>query len=150
MVRANQMENASLPNKVKTNKENRGSLDLVTDLSSNITVVRWKDNKVVNDISTLTGKQPIQQVKRYYHRDKRRVTIVESNIIIQYSMYIGGVDHMDQNILIYMINLRAKKWWWPHFRFAVDVAVNNAYQIYRQFQSRQKSIQYPWLSPSYC
>ena len=60
MVRANQMENAPLPNKVKTNKENRGSLDLVTDLSSNITVVRWKDNKVVNDISTLTGKQPIQ------------------------------------------------------------------------------------------
>ena len=103
------MENAPLPNKVKTNKENRGSLDLVTDLSSNITVVRWKDNKVVNDISTLTGKQPIQQVKRYYHRDKRRVTIVESNIIIQYNMYIGGVDHMDQNILIYMINLRAKK-----------------------------------------
>ena len=54
------MENAPLPNKVKTNKENRGSVDLVTDLSSNITVVRWKDNKVVNDISTLTGKQPIQ------------------------------------------------------------------------------------------
>ena len=140
MVRANQMENAPLPNKVKINKEDRGSLDLVTDLSSNITVVRWKDNKVVNDISTLTGKQPIQQVKRYYHRDKRRVTIDESNIIIQYNMSIGGVDHMDQNILTYMINSRAKKWWWSHFRFAVDVAVNNAYQIYRQFQSRQKSI----------
>ena len=31
---------------------------------SNITAVRWEDNKVVNAISTFTGKQPVQQVKR--------------------------------------------------------------------------------------
>ena len=31
-----------------------------------------------------------------------------------------------------MINLLTKKWLWPLFRFVVDVAVNNFYQIYRQ------------------
>ena len=30
-----------------------------------------------------------------------------------------------------MINLRSKKWWWPLFRFCIDVAINNAYQLYR-------------------
>ena len=30
------------------------------------------------------------------------------------------------------VQLCTKKWWWPLFRFVVDVAVNNAYQIYRQ------------------
>ena len=46
---------------VKTNKEKCGSSDVVTDVSSNMTAVCWKDNKVVNAISTFTRKQPIQQ-----------------------------------------------------------------------------------------
>ena len=56
MVRAKQMENAPLQYMLKMNKENRGSSDVVTDVSSNITPVRWKDNEVVNAISTFTGK----------------------------------------------------------------------------------------------
>ena len=58
---ANQMENAPLWNMVKTNKEKCGSSDVVTDVSSNMTAVCWKDNKVVNAISTFTRTQPIQQ-----------------------------------------------------------------------------------------
>ena len=34
-------------------------IDVVIDVSLNIIAVRWKDNKVVNAISTLTDKQPI-------------------------------------------------------------------------------------------
>ena len=63
-VRANRMKNPPLRDMVKMKKENCGSSDAVTDMSSNINAVRWKDNKVVNAISTFTGKQPIQQVKR--------------------------------------------------------------------------------------
>ena len=39
---------------------------------------------------------------------------------------------MDQNISAYIINLDTKKWCWPLFQFVIDVAVHNAYQIYRQ------------------
>ena len=42
------------------NKEKNGPLDLVTDISSNMTPGPWEDNKIVNAISTFTGKQPIQ------------------------------------------------------------------------------------------
>ena len=38
---------------------------------------------------------------------------------------------MDQNLAADMINLRSKKCWWPLFRFCIDVAVNNAYQLYK-------------------
>ena len=31
-----------------------------------------------------------------------------------------------------MINLRTKKWWWPLFRFGMNVSVINAFQIYRE------------------
>ena len=89
-------------------------------------------NKVVNAISTFTGKQSIQQFKRYCHREKRKVNIEQPNIIKQYNMSMGGVYRMDQNISVCMINLRTKKWWWNLFRFVVDVAVSNAYQINRQ------------------
>ena len=109
-VKANRMDNAPLRDMVKMNQEKRGSSDVVTDVSLNITAVRCKDNKVVNAISTFTGKQPIQQAKRYYHREKRRVNIEQQNIINQYNMSMGGVDRMDQNISAYMINLPTKKW----------------------------------------
>ena len=74
----------------------------------------------------------IQQVKRYCHREKRRVNMKQTNIINQYNLSMGRVDRMDQNISAHMINLGTKKWWWPLFQFVVNVFVNNAYQIYCQ------------------
>ena len=43
---------------------------------------------------------------------------------------MSAVDRMDQNIDAYMINIRNKKRWSPLFRFCIDVAVNNAFQLY--------------------
>ena len=60
---------------VKMSKEKRGSSDVVADMSSKITVVCWKDNKFVNAISIFTGKQSIQQTKRYCHCEKWRMNI---------------------------------------------------------------------------
>ena len=113
MKNENRMENTPLRDMVKMNKEKRGSSNVVTDVSLNITAVHWKDNKVVNAISTFTGKKTTQQAKRYCDREKRRVNIEQPNIINQYNMSMVGVDSMDQNILVCMINLRTKKWWWP-------------------------------------
>ena len=45
---------------------------------------------------------------------------------------MGGVDRLDQNISLYMISHRSKKWWWPVFRGFLDLSVSNAYQLYRQ------------------
>ena len=130
-VRVNRMENAPLKDMKLMQKEKRGSSDVVTDVSSNITAVRWKDNKVVNCLSTFTGKEPMQSVKRFCHTEKKKVDIEQPNIIREYNKSMGGVDRMDQNIAAYMINLRSKKWWWPLFRFVIDVSVNNAFQLYR-------------------
>ena len=80
----------------------------------------------------LNNQFKIQQVKRYCHREKRRVNIKQTNIMNQYNMSMGRVDRMDQNISAHMINLGTKKWWWPLFQFVVNVFVNNAYQIYCQ------------------
>lgn len=56
-VRTNRLENAPLQDLGRMTKEIRGTLDVVSDLSPNMTAVRWKDNKIVNSLSTLERKQ---------------------------------------------------------------------------------------------
>ena len=112
-------------------KQARGISDVVNDKKSNVTLVRWKDNKVVTVASTLYGKEPMKRARRYIKDQGGRVEIDQPNAISFYNKTMGGVDRMDQNIGAYMINIRNKKWWWPLFRFCVDLAVNNAFQLYR-------------------
>ena len=57
-LRTNRMKNAPLQNLCKIAKESRGTLDIVTGISLNVTAGRWKDNKVVNALSIFTGKEP--------------------------------------------------------------------------------------------
>ena len=60
-----------------------------------------------------------------------RVEIDQPNAISFSNKTMGGVDRMDQKIDAYMIIIHKKKWWWPLFWFCVDLAVNNAFQLYR-------------------
>ena len=129
-VRANRTENAPLQAVDDMKKEARGSSDVVNGNKSNVTLVRWKDNKVVTVALTLYGKEPMKRARRYIKDKGSRVEIDQPNSISVYNKTMGGVDRMDQNIGAYMINIRSKKWWWPLFQFCVDLAVNNAFQLY--------------------
>ena len=130
-VTANRTENTPLQAVDDMKKEARGSSDIFNDNKSNVTLVRWKGNKVVTVASTLYGKEPMKRVRRYIKDKGGRVEIDQPNSISVYNKNMGGVDRMDQNIGAYMINIRSKKWWWPLFRFCVDLAINNAFQLYR-------------------
>ena len=93
-VKANQSENAPLQDLGKMIKEIRGTSDVVTDISSCITAVRLKDNKVVNALSKFTGNEPIKSVKRFFKKQNKRVDIEQPNIIDIYNKSMGGVDRM--------------------------------------------------------
>lgn len=75
-VRVNRMENAPLDDMKLMQKEKPGSSDVVTDISSNITAIRWKYNKVVNGLSTYAGKEPMQ----YVVTEQRRKSVSRSRI----------------------------------------------------------------------
>ena len=96
------------------------------------TLLQYVEKIIKSWISNLTGKQPIQQVKHYCHREKRRVNIDQPNILNQNNMSMEWVDLMDRSIPVCTINLRTKKQWCSCCWFIVDVAVNKAYQICRQ------------------
>ena len=46
-------------------KLEKSASDVVTDKNGNLTLVRWKDNKVVIVASTFVGKMPLRKAHRY-------------------------------------------------------------------------------------
>ena len=127
-VRINRVENAPLRPIKEMEKLERGASDVVTDKNSNLTLVRWKDNKVVTVASTFVGKMPLRKAHRYVKAQNGRTKIDKPQSIFLYNKGMRTVDHPDQNISSYMKAHRSKKWWWPVFHFCLDLSVNNAYQ----------------------
>ena len=130
-VRLNRMEEPPLGTVRAMEKKEREESDVAVETSTNMAAVRWKDNKVVNILSTFAGKQSVQKVKRYSKNAKKQIEIEQPKVVSVYNRNMGGVDRLDQNLAAYIINLRSKKWWWPLFCFCIDVAINNAFQLYR-------------------
>ena len=113
-------------------KLERRATEVVTDKNSNITLVRWKGNKVVTVASTFFGKMPLRKAHHYVKAQNGRAEINQSQSIFLYNKGMGGVDRLDQNISSQMIGHQNKKWWWPVFCFCLDLSVNNTYQLFRQ------------------
>ena len=131
-VRINRDENSPLRPKKEMEKLERGAFDVANDKNSNLTLVRWKDNKVVTVASTFVGKMPLRKAHCYVNAQNDRTEIDQPQSIFLYNKCMGGVDCVDKNISSYMIGHRCHKLWWPVFCFCLDLSVNNAYQLYRQ------------------
>ena len=101
----------------------KGASDVVTDKNSNLALVRWKDNKVVTVASTFVGKMPLRKAHHYVKAQNGRAEIDQPQSIFLYNKGIRGVDRLDQNIRSYMTGHLSKKWWWPVFRFCLDLSV---------------------------
>lgn len=130
-LRANRDGKAPLKPIKQMDKEPRGTHEVVVDTNSNVCLTRWKDNKTVTVASTFTGLKPVGTTKRYVRTERQRKAIPIPKAIQVYNQYMGGIDRFDQNVAYYMTNIRSKKWWWPIFRFLLDLAVQNAFQLYR-------------------
>ncbi|MGH0147739.1 UNVERIFIED_CONTAM: hypothetical protein FKN15_011153 [Acipenser sinensis] len=74
---------------------------------------------------------PIGKAKRCSRAEKKVIEVDKPQVIRYYNKYMGGVDRMDQNISYYRISIRSKKWWVPFFMFMPDVAIQNAWLLYR-------------------
>lgn len=46
---------------------------------------------------------------------------------------MGGVDRADQNISLYRVNIRGKKWYFPLIAHGLDMAIQNAWQLHRDY-----------------
>jgi hypothetical protein len=112
--------------------EGRGASSVVTN--NNVTILRWFDNKIVHTISTYAGVEPQDEVKRWSKKDRMQVPVRRPYAIQEYNKSMGGVDLMDYFIALYRHNRRGKKYYMKVFWNFVDVAVVNAWILYRKAQ----------------
>ena len=106
-IRANKLLGAQaiLKSKKELEKQSRESYDSCVDTNSNTVLVRWLDNGVVTLISSFTGNELGDLVKRWSRKRKEKIDAPCSKIVAQYNQHMGGVDLYDMLLALYRIRL---------------------------------------------
>lgn len=124
----------AIPTKMAVQKMKRGFSYQKTATDNSVSVVAWKDNKVVFFTSNCSSRAPEVPVRRYCRDAKQRILVNQPLCISQYNRSMGGVDRADQNVSQYRICIRSKKWWWALFAWVPDVVLQNAWILYRKYK----------------
>lgn len=117
--------------KTETKKLGRGYMASRSIEGSDIHVTKWVDNSVVSVASTVYGIDPLTKALRYSSVEKKKNEISRPLVVAKYKQGMGGVDRVDENISLYRIGMRGKKWWSCIFTWMIDVAIQNAWQLHR-------------------
>ena len=104
-----------MPTKVIESRSQRelGFYDYRSD--DYVSVVQWKDNKVVYIASNFVNITPIKMVKRYSQREKKKIDCPQPSCFYQYNQGMEGIDLLDRFISQYRPNIYGKKWYCPLF-----------------------------------
>ena len=95
----------------------------------NLVATAWKDNKVVNVVSTLASPTDITSVNRR-QKDGTRVEVECPLCVALYNLYMGGVDVGDQLRGYYHVRFKCVKNYKYIFWFLFDVSTTNAHILY--------------------
>lgn len=112
-------------------KKRRGTCDHKVTDNKSLLVVKWSDNSIVHIISNFFKVEPFTTVTRYLQKEKKRIPVLQPYSICSYNKYMGGVDRSDQNIGLYRVAVRGKKWYFPIISQLLDAAEQNAWQLHR-------------------
>ncbi|KAK3910294.1 PiggyBac transposable element-derived protein 3 [Frankliniella fusca] len=131
-IKSNRMENCPLkPDKDLLRTQARGYVESQVS-KTGVVVMKWLDNKVVSLAGTRAGVQPLGAVLRWDKASKSRVLINIPRAILTYNSSMGGVDLSDQYRTMLSTPTRAKRWYFPLFGFTLDLAMCNAYLLYKR------------------
>ena len=82
--------------------------------------------------SNYVGVDPKGTVRRWSKAERKFVNITCPQLVKAYNTIMGGTDQMDQNVNNLRISIRGKKFYMVIITWLIDVAVNNAWSIYRK------------------
>lgn len=147
-IRRNRIKNCKLPDEKTMQKFERGtSHEFICNIHGiDVTSLSWKDNKIVNLVSTYVGVKPISDsvgnkstrsltIKRFDKREKTVKMIPCPQIIKDYNKHMGGVDCMDSSMSRHKITIKSRKWTNRVFYHLLDMTVVNAWLLYKRINS---------------
>ena len=112
-----------------TKKDERASYDYKSD--GTVLFVHWKHNSIVKVRTNFSKVTPVDKVSRWV-KGKGKVSVDQPKVISERNKGTGGVDLLDMLLGSYRPNLRSKKWWWPLFSNALNIAVVAVFKIHKK------------------
>ncbi|CAF1660588.1 unnamed protein product, partial [Adineta ricciae] len=137
-VRANRLPDLMMKDEKQLKQEGRGATDYRITYVDGIELcaTRWFDNNVVNVLSTLSGCESKDLVKRWSSSEKKHLQVERPNVIKNYNQYMGGVDLCDMLVSLYRINIRSKKYYMKILFHLIDLSIVNGWLLYRRHCSQ--------------
>jgi hypothetical protein len=104
----------------------------------NIVCVSWKDQKPVNLLSTYCDPMVTTAVSRWRKSTKggrrdKAVDVQCPEVVVEYHRWMRGVDVFSQRESYARPGRKSRRWWPRLAWFLIDMAVSNAYVLYRQY-----------------
>ena len=94
-----------------------------------VSIVQWKDNKVVHMGSNFCNIEPSKMVKRYCRREWKKINCVQPFCFYLCNQAMEGVDLLDRFISQYRPTIQGKKWYWPLFLNCVQMITVAAWRF---------------------
>lgn len=113
-------------------RQGRGSCSVASTECGTITVTKWLDNKPIHIASNFAGSHPQSVCKRWCKSTKTIIEIPRPFSVGIYNKNMGGVDLLDQLLALYPLRRRNKRWYIRIFMHFLDVAVINAWILFRR------------------
>lgn len=130
-IRENRTSKCPLPPKKDFKKTDRGTFAHKSSEPKQILVCKWNDNSVVTVASNSGTIEPLHNAKRFSQALKKYIHLEQPDLIKTYNENMGGVDRSDQNIGLYRTSIRGKKWYFSLFCHCLDMALHNAWHLYK-------------------
>lgn len=149
-ARRNRIRNSPLLTEKIFCKKVRGFEEHYTDEKHGILVCQWNDNRPVVLATNCHSVQPMVQCKRYDKKLKDSVMVSQPKVVWNYNKGMGGVDKTDMLISLYRNKMKGKKWYRRVFFHFMDMAVVNAWLLFRSVTGSNQQLAFFKLEIATC
>ena len=112
----------------RANQEKITSVD-----GTQLSEVRWYDNRPISLLSTFVGSQPVSEIKHYNKVRHEEQQAPCGQVVSVYDKHMRGVDLLDSLISLYRTKTRSRKWYRRVFFFHLTgLIMVNAWLLYRR------------------
>lgn len=116
-----------------------GDYDWKISDQNDMSIIKWKDKRIVNLLSNFHDPQYVTQVKR--KAKDGTVSMIPCPIVLQdYNSHMNCVDKFDQNKKTYQIDRKSQKWWHRIFFFFFDATIVNSRILYNEITKENMSM----------
>ena len=116
-----------VPTVIKTTKLAKGDHMAMTLTGGNLQLIKWRDKR---DVLILTSMHNAEFCD-VPHGNRNGEAVRKPKAVLDYNKYMGAVDRSDQMLQYQAFKRKTLKWWKKVFFHLFNLAVLNAYIIYR-------------------